>query len=419
MSLNGKRLLLLGGSNSTEDILRFARENGVTLIATAPARYGRTPLKAIAAECYDADAADEQALAQLIRQARIDGIFPGGNEDIMPHAIAAAGMTGLPMYCDGPMWQRCANKASFKQMCRQAGIPVAGTYDLAVTAPEDIPYPVAVKPADSSGSQGFSICRRPEDLRPAVDRAMPFSRSGTVLIEDFIPYDSSIIHYTLAGGRAMFCGISDKRSMLLGADSGSVMALQQFPSASTAAYLATLDEKVQAMFRQAGMHDGPLWIEAFNDNGRFIFNEMGYRFGGSMTYHPVRYLYGVDQLECLIRYALGQTPDMKAHTGLIRRDRPAGKRYAILPLHVRPGVIRAVKGERAVAGMEQVYAYVPIHRAGDTIRPTGTVQQVFCYLHLLCDTEADLAAATEQIVQTLHVEGESGEKLLFQLYRFS
>ena len=56
MSLNGKRLLLLGGSNSTEDILRFAEENDITLIATAPPRYGLTPLKKIAAEAYDVGA---------------------------------------------------------------------------------------------------------------------------------------------------------------------------------------------------------------------------------------------------------------------------------------------------------------------------------------------------------------------------
>ncbi len=418
MSLNGKRLLLLGGSNSTEDILRFAEENGVTLIATAPSRYGLTPLKRIAAESYDVDAVDETGLIRLIRDARIDGIFPGNNEDIMPHAIAAAEAARLPFYCDGPMWDVCANKAKFKQMCRENGIPVAGTYDLAVTAPEDIPYPVAVKPADSCGSQGFSICRRPEDLPGAVERAMPFSRSGTVLIEDFIPYDAAIIHYTLAGGEARFCGVSDKKSMLLGADSGSVMALQQFPSANTADYIDALDGKVQAMFRRARMHDGPVWIEAFNDNGRFIFNEMGYRFGGSMTYHPIRYFYGIDQLECMLRYALGQRPDPETHTSLIRRDRPAGRRYGIMPLHIRPGVIRSIRGQEQVQAMEEVYAYVPIHQAGDRIQGTGTVHQVFCYLHLLYDTMDDLADTADRICRTLYAAGDDGENMIFQLYRF-
>lgn len=418
MNLNGKRLLLLGGSNSTEDIVRFAEDNGITLIATAHPRYGITPLKQIAHESYDVNAIDEEGLIRLIREKHIDGIFPGNNEDIMPHAIAVAEACGLPFYCDADMWDCCANKAKFKKMCRENGIPVAKTYDLAVTAPENISYPVAVKPADSCGSQGFSICRSAEDLLPAVTRALPYSRTGTVLIEDFIPYDAAIIHYTLVNGEVIFCGISDKKSMLLAEGSGSVMALQEFPSASTQKYLDTLDEKVKTMFRRAGMHDGPLWIEAFNNNGRFIFNEMGYRFGGSMTYHPIRYFYGIDQLEFMLRYALGDRPDLAVHNSLIRHDRPVGKHYSILPLHVRPGTICSIGGEEAVASMPEVYAYIPIHRTGDTIQPTATVQQVFCYLHLLYEDPAELASTVTRICGTLQVTGQENEPLLFLLYNF-
>lgn len=416
--MTGKRLLLLGGSNSAGDIRRFAAENNVTLIATAHPRYGITTLGRIADERYDVDAVDDEGLIRLLREKRIDGIFPGNNEDILPHAIAAAEACGLPAYCDRPMWDRCANKALFKQMCTESDIPVAKVYDPAVTDPEDIPYPVAVKPADSSGSQGFSICRTAGELRPAVERARGFSRTDTVLVEEYIPYDSCIIHYTLAGGEAVFCGISDKVSMLLAEGSGSVMALQRFPSADTGAYLAALDGKVRAMFRRAGMHDGPVWIEAFNDRGQFIFNEMGYRFGGSMTYYPIRYFYGVDQLEFMLRYALGETPALSEQTSLIRRDVPAGKHFAILPLHVRPGVIRAVSGEEAVAAMPEVYAYVPIHGAGDTIRASASVQQVFCYLHLLYDDTAELAQTADRVFHALRVEDESGGNLLFRLFRF-
>lgn len=418
MNLTGKRLLLLGGSNSTEDIIRFAEDSHITLIATAHPRYGITPLKQIAHESYDVNAIDEEGLTQLIREKHIDGIFPGNNEDIMPHAIAAAEACDLPFYCDANMWDCCANKAKFKEMCQKNGIPVAKTYDLAVTAPEDISYPVAVKPADSCGSQGFSICRCAEDLLPAVARALPFSRTETVLIEDFIPYDAAIIHYTLVNGEAVFCGISDKKSMLLAKGSGSVMALQEFPSANTQQYLDALDKPVKTMFRRAGMHDGPLWIEAFNNNGQFIFNEMGYRFGGSMTYHPIRYFYGIDQLEFMLRYALGDQPDLAAHNSLIRRDRPAGKRYSILPLHVRPGTIQNIAGEAEVASMPEVYAYIPIHKVGDTIQATATVQQVFCYLHILYDNSDGLADTVARICNTLQVTDQNNEELLFQLYTF-
>ena len=416
MSLQGKRLLLLGGSNSIDDIRRFADHHGITLIATAHPRYGVTPLKAIADESYDVNAIDEVGLIDLIRDKRIDGIYPGNNEDIMPHAIAAAEGAGLPVYCSADMWDNCANKAKFKAMCTANGIPVAGVYDPA--APENIPYPVAVKPADSCGSQGFSICRSAAELPAAVENARKFSRTDTVLVEDFIPYNASIIHYTLVGGEAVFSGISDKKSMLLGKDAGSVMALQQFPSVDTDAYLRTLDKKVRNMFANNHMHDGPLWIEAFNDHGHFIFNEIGYRFGGSMTYHPVRYFYHFDQLEFMLRYALGEKPELTEMTELLPCGYPDGMHYSILPLHVHPGSISKILGESEVNALPNLYTYVPIHFVGDTISGTGTVHQVFCYLHILYKDMNDLQRTVSDVMDTLKVYDAEGRNLLFRLYEF-
>ena len=78
----------------------------------------------------------------------------------------------------------------------------------------------------------------------------------------------------------------------------------------------------------------------------------------------------------------------------------------------------AEDGEAAVAALPEVYAYVPIHRAGDVIRSTASVQQVFCYLHLLFDDEQELSALADRISGMLSVKDEDGKDLLFRLYRF-
>lgn len=417
MNTNSKRLLLLGGSNSIDDFQKFAALNNVTLIATAHPRYGITPLKAIANESYDVNAIDDEGLIALVKDKNITGIFPGCNETILPHVIKVCEACGLPVYCNVNSWYTCANKAKFKKMCSEAGIPIAKTY-----SPQNIDqipkYPVVVKPADSDGSQGFSICNSKNEVISAINKALPFSRSGNVLIEDFIPYNSSIIHYTINSGEAFFCGISDKKSMLLAEKSGSVMALQTFPSVDVDKYLERLDNKVKKMFKNAGLKEGPVWIEAFNNNGDFIFNEMGYRFGGSMTYHPIRYFYHIDQLELMLRYALGEQVNPQNCTSLIRSDVPKNKKYAILPLHVKPGTIKQIEGENVVSNLPSVYAYVPIHFKGDTIRGDASVQQVFCYLHILFENENELEGIADNVLKTLKVIGANDEQLLFRLYNF-
>ena len=268
-----RRMLLLGGTNSAYEIKDYAEKHGVTLVATG--KYPDTLLKRISAESYDVDAIDVAGLTNLIREKKIDAVFTGCNEDVIPAALAAAENCGLPHYCDFDQWDVCMNKAKFKALCIANGVPTARRYDMdkldKITA-----FPVAVKPADSCGSQGFSVCNSIAEINEAAKRAVKFSRTETVIVEEFMPYDAVIIHYTLINGEVHFSGMSDKVSRKLGEKGSSVMALQLFPSRHTEAYLAELDGKVRAMFKNLGMHDGAVWIEAFADEDRFWFNEMGY-----------------------------------------------------------------------------------------------------------------------------------------------
>ena len=417
MDRKEKRLLLLGGSNSIDDIKRFAEFNNITLIATAHPRYGITPLKAIADESYDVNAIDDKGLIKLIKEKNITGIFPGCNENILPHVISVAEACGLPIYCSRSSWDTCSNKSHFKKMCINAGIPVAKTYEPRLISNIQ-KYPVVVKPADSDGSQGFSIAYSKTEVEKAIEKALPFSRTNTILIEDYIPYNSSIIHYTINLGKAYFCGISDKKSMLLGENTGSVMALQTFPSLDTEKYLQTLDEKVRTMFEDANLKEGPVWIEAFNNHGEFIFNEMGYRFGGSMTYYPVRYFNDIDQLELMLKFALGEKTELNNCRSLIRNDLPKNKKYAILPLHVKAGTIKQIEGDKTIVSNPNIYAYVPIHFKGDTVKGDATIQQVFCYLHILFDDENDLIKTVNFALNSLSVTNEQNEQMLFCLYKF-
>ncbi len=412
MNLQGKRLLLLGGSASAAEIERYAAANGIVLIATG--KYANTPLKNISAESYDVDAVDTPGLVGLVQSKAIDGIHVGCNEIVVPHAIRAAHTCGLPCYCTEDQWRCCANKKLFKQLCRQHGISVAHAYAPGTPLGE-ISYPVVVKPADSCGSQGFSICRKEDEVEAAVAKARSFSASNSVLIEQYLPYDSVIIHYTLIDGSIIFSGMSHKVSRRLNENGSSVMALQLFPSPATDAFLQTTDDKVRRMFGTAGMHDGAVWFEAFHDDGRFTFNEMGFRFGGSMTYYPIRYYHGVDQLELMLDYCLTGRCVRKDHYLFVKPQESPRRSYCIVPLHVHPGTIASIRGEEHVRALPWLYAYVPTHTQGDMIRQSGTVDQVFCYLHVLYETLVELRERIAHIMSLLHVVDVSGAEMLFSL----
>lgn len=413
------RLLLLGGTNSAEELRNYADAHNITLIAIGTNK--NSVLKKYAHESYTVDVFDTENFYCFIEEKNISGIFIGSNEKVVPQAINACTHFHFPCYCSLEQWACCTDKTTFKKMCSENSIPVSETYTPDELKANPSLFPVIVKPSDSCGSQGFSLCKQFGDLQTAIEKASAFSDNQKLLIEKFQPYDAVVIHYTLINGQIMFSGISDKVSMRLNQNGSSVMAFQKFPSDFIEMYLKELDHKVKNMFMKNGFHDGPIWIEAFNNNGRFIFNEMGYRFGGSMTYYPIRYFHKVDQLELLIKYSLNEPHKNKEPYYFLSKQKKSSskKKYCILPLHINAGTISSIDGENYVKNMDCIYAYVPIHFEGDTIQKSGTVDQVFCYLHILFDEYSDLKINIEKILDHLHVYDKTTKNLLFCLFDYT
>ena len=403
-----KKLLVLGGKpiGSTE-LVEKARALGYYTIVADYLPKESSHAKQYANEDWLISTGELDMLEALSREAEVDGVWAGVHEFNIDKAVRLARRLGLPEVCTQEQWEQCDNKRFFKDMCVKFGIPV--TKEFSYQNKEQIVYPVICKPTDSSGSRGFSICTNEAELDKGYQHALDFSASGNVLVEQYMPYDSVIIHYTFVKGKAVLSTISDKRSMLLDGG-GSVMALQTFPAVHIDAYREALDAKAQDMFRALGITDGVAWIEAFDNNGEFTFNEMGLRLGGSLTNYPVKYFTGADQLELLIKKAVGDTYSLAdiAQEGF--------KKYAILPLHIKSGEIAAIHGEDIVKAMEEVYAYVPVHFVGDVIEDWGSAQNVMCYLHILYDTFEELKNSIKNIINNLNVCGTKGEELLYCLY---
>ena len=413
-----KKLLILGGKPiGSSEMVHTAKSNGCYVIVTDYLPKEQSPAKLLADECWDVSTADVDRLETMCREHQVDAILTAVHEFNINRMLDLCERLHLPCYCKRSTWLYCDNKIAFKQLCEQNNIPVAKKYEVENLSNEEIAsihFPVITKPVDGSGSRGFSICHNEIELRAGYQQAKDYSPTGSVLVEDYIPYDAVIIHYTMNNGHCVFSGISDKYSVKFPSTGASVMGLQLFPSRGIDGYLRTLDKRVRDMFEREGFSNGPIWIEAFFDGrDKFIFNEMGYRFGGSMTNYPVNYFYNVNQLDQLIHVALGEPYQVVA------KDVCPSKKYCILPVHIHAGKIAKVTGIDVVRAREDVYAYVPVHFEGDVIQEWGSAQQVFCYLHVLFDNIKNLQDSIQQVLMTLRAADSTGTNLLFTLFNIN
>lgn len=402
-----EKLLILGGKPiGSMEIVAKAKQKGIYTIVADYLPENESPAKAIADEQWNISVDQVDKLAKKVIAEHVNGVVAGVHEFCLRKAIQVCDRCGLPSWCTLKQWDNCSNKKDFKALCIKNGIDVARTYKVE----DNIDFPVIVKPADSDGSRGFSICHNRDELEKGVQHALEFSTD--YLIEEFIQSDACIIHYTVVNGEVVFSGISDKHSRRL--EGGSmVMALQTFPAKDQKRYLNEVNDKAIQMFKSIGVKNSPIWIEAFNDGKRFVFNEMALRFGGSMTNYPVMYNTGMDQLELFIDAALGKVSDVKLKRAIEQKDN-----YAILPIHLKEGRIVQIKGAEELLTNSIIEQLVQVHHIRDEIKNWGTAQQVFCYLHMTYKTENDFVDSIKKIKKTLSVENEDGQNMLYFLIDF-
>ena len=294
-----KKILILGGRpiGSVELVLK-AKDLGLYTIVTDYLSKDMSPAKFIADESWNISTSDVSTLVRKCNENNVSYITTGVHEFNINRLIDITELLSTTCYCSRSTWKYCDNKIEFKKLCKSHNISIAQTY----TLNDKIIYPVITKPVDGSGSRGFHICNNYIELEKAYKDSIKYSPSKEVLIEEYIPHNTVIIHYTMINGKCYYSGMSDKISVTFKNTGSSVMGIQTFPSKGEEKYLNTLDEQVRIMFEQSGFINGPIWIEAFYDgDSLFIFNEMGYRFGGSLTYYPVKYFYGLDQLDLFIK----------------------------------------------------------------------------------------------------------------------
>ena len=200
--------MLLGGSSWKDAIKDFADAHGIVLVATG--NDSRADMFRIASEKYNVDSTDHEAMKRLIRDKNIDGVYLGGTEKVISQACHYVNELGLPCYCTPEQWETLHNKAKFKDLCSQFGLPCAKEYQL---DDPDITYPVVVKPTDGHSGIGITICNNAEELQAGYAIAKKASPSGTVMIEQFVNNDSIYAYYTFSNGEVYFSALDAKYSV--------------------------------------------------------------------------------------------------------------------------------------------------------------------------------------------------------------
>lgn len=418
MDLTGKKLLVLGGVAMICELVRDAQSRGAYVIVAD--YYEDSPAKKIADEAWLESTVDTEKLAARCEKAGVDGVISAFDDFNVICSQKLSERIGKPFYATGAQVETTMDKVNFKKLCRDSGVPSTPEFELdkelSRQCLDKIQYPVIIKPVDSSGARGITICQNEEELIAAHADAMKMSKKGNVILEKYLVGDEIGVNYILQDGDIRVSVLHDRYMQKGDGKHVCLPVAYVYPSKYTQHYLDTENQLVIDMFKSIGMANGTLFLQGCVDNGTCYFYEMGYRLNGAKQYQILNELCGFNPMQMIINYSLTGKMDEQSIAHKVNPLLP--KTCCTLSVLARPGHIGRYIGLDEISKFDEIVAITQWYHDGDTIAPEalGTQKQIAVRITLEAENTEKLAQAINRVYSVLDVVDDKGESMLLEQF---
>ncbi len=415
---------MLGGSTGTVEVLQYARQIGVHTVVADYIPTHCSAAKQIADEAWLIDVADLDALESICRSEHVTAVFAATSEFCLDQAKTLCERLGLPFYASEEGWRCSRDKERFKQVCSQCGAAVPTQYVLNETlCPErlkEVSYPVIVKPVDSSAQQGLSWCRNEQELKEGYHKARQFSRSGRVLVEEYVEGTEVGILFFLSEGRLIITATTEALPCIRNGrpNFGFGLHRSRFHEEAIEKERKHLEDIMSCMNCRNGMG----FVQTVRRDGVYHYLEFGYRLDGVASWTFARRILHHTPLELMVELALGHKlsidPDQDVEPD--KMTEVSGG----YPIWAKPGRVVRVEGLEAVKALDGVTVFLESFHAGDTIEGVDNMRQIAYSMLISARDYHGIGQTVAKINHLLRMIGEDGENLLipytdFEEYLFA
>lgn len=398
-----KKLLVLGGNHIEKDVVTHAQNMGYYVIVTDNhENLNDSPAKQIANEGWNISWSDLDTLELKCRDVGVDGVLAGFSEFRVENMIKLCERLNLPCYINLEQLDITRDKLKFKQELQKFNVPLVPEYD----NPQNVTFPVIVKPTDRAGSIGIRVAYTQDELTDAINEAKQKSPTGSYIIEKYMAGCTKIdAYYIIVNDNIIFVGSND--TLMCPPEKGHevMQSAWFFPSKKESVYLQKVDSSFRSFLKGIGVHNGYITLSAFIDeNGDVFVFETGFRLSGELSYYYTERKYGVNYLDFLIDFSLGNPIDKYSITGdSISKDtclsinffgRDGRVKDVMLPQYAEGDVLKNYTIEDEVISNHDAIIFKKIAMS----MTFGAIDQVLLKSKKICDTLSYIDESNKELI---------------------
>lgn len=308
-------LLVLGAGRHQAPLIERAESRGISTIALD--YYDDSPGKRIATAAVLADALDVDAVLAAARDHDIDAVATVGTDQAVVVVATVARELGLPCHISVDGAKAATNKVDMRRELERAGVAMTsgGVVGNDPTTEElsALPLPCVVKAADSQGQRGMRRIDTAADLPDAIRTAARFSRTSTVVVEEFATGPELTINAWMRAGEPIVLIPTDRHTFNPPPAIG--ICLRHVAPSVHDEQRDALAEITCRVASAYGVTDGPLYIQLLATDDGFRVVEAASRVGGGHEAQLFEEMYGLSLLDLTIDSAFGRNdrsiPDLR------------------------------------------------------------------------------------------------------------
>lgn len=396
--------LVLAGSCPQIILLNQLRERGIyTILAD-------NNINAVARDYADdfvkVDILDCEAVEKIALEKKVDFLIAVCADQVLLTVAKVSENLGLPCYLDYRTTCAISDKGYMKDIFKKHGIP-SSKYAFMSTIEEDqiseMSYPLVVKPVDAYSSKGVRKCNNHEELTVYFEEAAQISRSGVVIVEEYVEGFELTVDFEVVDGRAYLLCVSNTEKVNY---KDRFLAFRtRYPasiSSNTLERIKIIGQKIADAFK---LKNTPMLIQLLSDDTKESVLEFSARTGGGAKYLLLKKASGFDPISAVIDLTLGEKPIV----GEIQSE----SKYIINEfLYCYPGIFDRLDGFEQLKMEGVISEYWQFKWQGAKIITANTSSDRVASITIQADTFEEIVSKHNRAASRIKVLNSEGKDIL-------